>query len=135
LKRSTASVHRCSRPVGFTALLTAVSLFIGITMVIGDHYLLESFGAVQPSQKDSRRDSGERVHHLFGPILPPPSDRVTFCDPTLTAPGARARRPFHGSLEAARRRTRAESIAALGRSLLWASALGDFWPAASPAAP
>jgi O-antigen ligase len=34
-----------------TAILVAVALFIGITMVIGDHYLLDSYNAVPPTQK------------------------------------------------------------------------------------
>jgi tetratricopeptide (TPR) repeat protein len=34
-----------------TTLLTAVALFIGITMLIGDHYMLESYNAVPPTQK------------------------------------------------------------------------------------
>lgn len=34
-----------------TALLTALSLLVGITMVIGDHYLLVSYDAQQPAPK------------------------------------------------------------------------------------
>jgi len=87
--------------VGFTALLTAVSLFIGITMVIGDHYLLESFGAVQPSQKIAAAIRANE-YITYWPDPPAAIGQGYLLRSDLTAPGAgKAAVPWQ--LEAARR--------------------------------
>lgn len=56
-----------------TLLLTAVALFIGITMVIGDHDLLSSYNAVPPAQKIA---SAVRANTLM-PYWPDPATQVS----------------------------------------------------------